>query len=330
MPALAGSETPPDGLPPSPRVGRSTSVVSVSSGNLRSLSFSVPPPPLGRAVPPPLPVEVFEHLRDRLEAYVMSELYDVAFGVAGEDVAEDAEVAARFDALAWLGPEQLRTPAGAYDPLVIRCAAAELAAMNARVTPQGKMAAIMSAFSVVYRALVQAARRSGASVTAPSADDFLPATIFLVLHANPPRMMSNLAYIERFRDEQQLMGKAGYCFISVRSCVAYLMGLDATGVAAPRLPGAAPAGSKDNDRGRDEPDGGMDPAEFAARSADCAEHPELFSWVQRASASAGVGSTCSVQPLPGRAPSAAAGNGGGDDAGSDDEWRPRLRVWKDG
>jgi hypothetical protein len=301
---------------------RASSVASnaSSSSSLRSPSFNSSRGGGGGtsgrhallAPPPQLPMEVFEYLRDRLEAYVMTRLYDLTFAVAAEDVAEDEDVAARLEALGWLGPAELRIPPGAHDPLVLRCAAAELAAMNARMTPQGKMAAIMAAFGVVYRALVQAARRGGASVAAPSADDFLPATIFLVLHANSRRLMSNLAYVERFRDEQQLMGKAGYCFISVRSCVAYLMGLDAGGVAPAGGDGLIAGGAAqrvDSPRAR----ATMDATEFAARCAQCAREPERYSWMR-------VGSIAGA--------SAAGGADGADDG--DDDWLPRkLRRWRD-
>jgi predicted alpha/beta-fold hydrolase len=60
-----------------------------------------------------------------------------------------------------------------------------------------------------------------------SADDFLPALIYAVLSAAPPRLVSNIAYIERFRDSDQLLGVAGYCLTNLRSCMQYLRTLDA-------------------------------------------------------------------------------------------------------
>jgi hypothetical protein len=48
-----------------------------------------------------------------------------------------------------------------------------------------------------------------------SADSFMPLLIYVVLHANPDFLVSNLQYILRFRNQEKLGGEAGYYLSSL-------------------------------------------------------------------------------------------------------------------
>ncbi len=47
---------------------------------------------------------------------------------------------------------------------------------------------------------------------AAGADDFLPVLIYVVIHANPPQLVSNLLYIERFRMHSRMQSESAYFF----------------------------------------------------------------------------------------------------------------------
>ena len=53
-----------------------------------------------------------------------------------------------------------------------------------------------------------------------SADSFVPLLIYVVLHANPDHLVSNVQYILRFRNQDKLGGEAGYYLSSLVSEVA--------------------------------------------------------------------------------------------------------------
>lgn len=44
------------------------------------------------------------------------------------------------------------------------------------------------------------------------ADDFLPVLIYVLIHANPPQLASNLMYIERFRMHSRMTSESAYFF----------------------------------------------------------------------------------------------------------------------
>ena len=44
------------------------------------------------------------------------------------------------------------------------------------------------------------------------ADDFLPVLVYVVIHANPPQLASNLMYIERFRMYSRMTSESAYFF----------------------------------------------------------------------------------------------------------------------
>ncbi|KAF9430559.1 hypothetical protein BGZ76_000797 [Entomortierella beljakovae] len=59
-----------------------------------------------------------------------------------------------------------------------------------------------------------------------SADVLLPLLIFSVVKSNPPMLISNLSYIQRFKVQDQLTGELAYCLTNMMAVVSFLETLD--------------------------------------------------------------------------------------------------------
>ena len=62
--------------------------------------------------------------------------------------------------------------------------------------------------------------------SASSADLILPLLIFLVVQYNPPRLISNLLFLQRFRAESLVQSQASYCATNIEAVIAFCQSVD--------------------------------------------------------------------------------------------------------
>ncbi|XP_043271650.1 rab5 GDP/GTP exchange factor [Venturia canescens] len=170
--------------------------------------------------------EVKERLLDYVERYAMTLLYSTLFCpqfTTDED--KDLAIQNRIRQLNWVSGKHLECRIHETSPEVrelVYTSITDLLNMDSAKAPQEKLACVVHCCRNIFLLLQQ-------SVGGPaSADEFLPALIFIVLKANPARLKSNINFITRFCNASKLMtGEGGYYFTNLCCAVSFVENLTA-------------------------------------------------------------------------------------------------------
>jgi len=154
------------------------------------------------------------HICDLTERYIMVCCYKPLFcPFSSEDEEKDLEIQARIRSLNWVTAAHLECPFKETAPEVrdlIYLAINDILELDGSKAPQDKLASVVSCAKKIFTVL-----QAGDCAVA-SADDFLPSLIYILLKANPPRIMSNINFITRFSNESRLRsGEEGYYFTNL-------------------------------------------------------------------------------------------------------------------
>ncbi|GAA6063984.1 hypothetical protein JCM10212_002416, partial [Sporobolomyces blumeae] len=91
----------------------------------------------------------------------------------------------------------------------VEFACAELRKMNQFKAPRDKLICVLNCCKVIFGLIRHVASPE------EGADTFIPFLIYVVLRANPDHLVSNLQYIQRFRNPEKLAGEGGYYLSSL-------------------------------------------------------------------------------------------------------------------
>nr|CAG4634686.1 EOG090X03G5 [Alona affinis] len=192
-----------------------------------------------------------EPLLDHSERYLTRLLYKKLFCPQNcDDEERDLAVQKRIRSLNWISAPLLDCRINELDPKVrdiLEKAITHLIEMDGQRAPQDKLSSIISCSKLVFEMLGLSDQSKDAAAEPSSqdgdeneaeqpqpvsADDFLPALIYVVLRANPPRIHSNLNFITRFAAPGRLMqGEGGYYFTNLCCAVSFLENLTSDSLA---------------------------------------------------------------------------------------------------
>lgn len=165
--------------------------------------------------------EVKEECIDFYEKVIMTQNHKNLFSpYFTTDEESDSKIQKRIRQLSWITAKHLICSideVNAESRDLVYNAITELVAMDSYYSPQEKLECIVKCCRNIFALLKH-------SVGGPaSADEFLPALIFVVLKANPVRLHSNINFINRFSNASRLLsGEGAYYFTNLCCAISFI------------------------------------------------------------------------------------------------------------
>lgn len=165
--------------------------------------------------------EQSDQLIDITEKYLMDQLYNIIFTrIQHEEEEKDLTVQKRIRSLNWIMAQHLDIEMNMKNPQIrdiLDKAITEIIEMDSKQVPLEKLECIVTCSKTIFK-LLQISRNEPVS-----ADQFLPALVFVIVKANPPLVHSNIKFITRFSYPRRLMsGEAGYFFTNLCCAVTFI------------------------------------------------------------------------------------------------------------
>ncbi|OQD87487.1 hypothetical protein PENANT_c005G11487 [Penicillium antarcticum] len=140
-----------------------------------------------------------------------------------EDIERDDILAQKIRIYGWVSETHLDIPpVSGGGRRFLNLAQQELSKINGYRAPRDKVICILNCCKVIFGLLKNTKKAD------TSADSFIPLLIYVVLHANPDHLVSNIQYILRFRNQDKLGGEAGYYLSSLSGAIQFIETLDRT------------------------------------------------------------------------------------------------------
>ncbi|KAJ5449023.1 Vacuolar sorting protein 9 subgroup [Penicillium cf. griseofulvum] len=140
-----------------------------------------------------------------------------------EDIERDDILAQKIRIYSWVNETHLDIPTvSGGGRRFLNLAQQEISKINGYRAPRDKVICILNCCKVIFGLLKNFKKGD------TSADSFIPLLIYVVLHANPDHLISNIQYILRFRNQDKLGGEAGYYISSLSGAIQFIESLDRT------------------------------------------------------------------------------------------------------
>ncbi|KAI0683776.1 hypothetical protein BC835DRAFT_1393751 [Cytidiella melzeri] len=174
----------------------------------------------------------FENAMEGMEKLVMNRLYDYTFTpqvarmvpprpITTDDLERDRVLEQRIALFKWVEPHHLDIPDGHGREGFLMFAQQELLKVNHYKAPRDKLICILNSCKVIFGLIRHLRKEEGA-------DSFIPILIFVVLKANPEHLVSNVEFINKFRNPVKLQSEAGYYLSSLTGAISFIETMDHT------------------------------------------------------------------------------------------------------
>ncbi|KAG6655616.1 vacuolar protein sorting-associated protein 9A-like isoform X1 [Carya illinoinensis] len=161
-----------------------------------------------------------------LEKYVMTKLFPRVFASHPNDVQFDDRLSEKIALIQqFIQPENLDIKPTYQNETSWLLAQKELHKINMYKAPRDKLVCILNCCKVISNLLLNASIASNENP--PGADEFLPVLIYVTIKANPPKLHSNLSYIQRYRHQSRLVAEPAYFFTNMLSAESFISNIDA-------------------------------------------------------------------------------------------------------
>jgi len=175
-----------------------------------------------------------DNVFESLEKCILLKLYAKVFFAGPAEQQVDLALEKIIFCHQFLKPSNLDIKDIYYDAPVWDLAQGELKRMNQYKAPRDKIVCLLNCCKMILNLLKKAKEKAAGGDTMdpdklkkkqgllPSADDFLPILIYIVLKARVPNLHLNIRYIEISRHPRKLSGEAAYYFTNLKSAVAFI------------------------------------------------------------------------------------------------------------
>ncbi|KAJ7642788.1 hypothetical protein DFH06DRAFT_1283556 [Mycena polygramma] len=174
----------------------------------------------------------FDNALEGMEKLVMNQLYQFTFTpavvnaiprrqITADDLERDRVLTQRVALFGWIQESHLDIPVGEGSAGFLMFAQQELLKVNHYKAPRDKLICILNCCKVIFGLIRHLKKEEGA-------DSFVPILIYVVLKANPEHLLSNVEFINRFRNPVKLQSEAGYYLSSLMGAVSFIETMDHT------------------------------------------------------------------------------------------------------
>ncbi|KAF8821738.1 vacuolar sorting protein 9 (vps9) domain-containing protein [Cardiosporidium cionae] len=177
--------------------------------------------------------DAHSQLLDDLEKFLTQKLFFQSVGILStvlfqcnpHDETEDYKLHDKITCLQWIEPKHLEIGIS-LDNETFQRAGQELLRIDKMKSPKDKLILILNCCRTIVTLLENDEAKTITQFA--SADDILPLLIFLIIQTNPPRLHSNIQFIQAFRYPQRHIEEEAYFFTQYSSAVCFIRGLGET------------------------------------------------------------------------------------------------------